>query len=355
MTSASSRRPVRVAALVALVLAVAAPLAGCRVPSQTPTPTPSTPGATPRPFTVMSTDPIRVTDPAAITDTDSTVIAQNVFQRLMTADPGGSVLKPDAARDCLFTAATTYSCTLNEKLQFHNGHPLTSSDVKFSIERATRLDVPGSSASLLSSLRRIDTPDDRTVRFLLSRPDTQFGWGLASSAASLVDEEVYNADRVHEPTDPVVGSGPFQLSDLQHRQCSALQVHLLRRAYAGQAARTGLPHHGRLGLDRGRHDQGHGRGGVARPQRGGRHPARSAGEAGPGRADRQRLHREDLVRRARPPAALGIRLFGAHATRRCGPPSHSRCRVTGPRTRWFRPECPGMSPAFRWAARPSPR
>ena len=215
MTSASSRRPVRVAALVALVLAVAAPLAGCRVPSQTPTPTPSTPGATPRPFTVMSTDPIRVTDPAAITDTDSTVIAQNVFQRLMTADPGGSVLKPDAARDCLFTAATTYSCTLNEKLQFHNGHPLTSSDVKFSIERATRLDVPGSSASLLSSLRRIDTPDDRTVRFLLSRPDTQFGWGLASSAASLVDEEMYNADRVHEPTDPVVGSGPFQLSDLQ--------------------------------------------------------------------------------------------------------------------------------------------
>jgi len=157
----------------------------------------------------MSTDQIRVTDPAAITDAASTVLALNVFQRLMTADPGGSVLKPDAARDCLFTATTTYTCTLNDDLAFHNGHPLTSSDVKFSIERAYRLKVPGSSAGALSSLRRVQTPDAKTVRFVLSRPDTQFGWALASPAASIVDEEVYHADRVQDPTDPIIGSGPF--------------------------------------------------------------------------------------------------------------------------------------------------
>ena len=70
----------------------------------------------------------------------------------MTADPGGSVLKPDAARDCLFTSSTTYTCTLNEDLAFHNGHPLTSSDVKFSIERAARLNVPGLGGALSSSV-----------------------------------------------------------------------------------------------------------------------------------------------------------------------------------------------------------
>jgi peptide/nickel transport system substrate-binding protein len=157
----------------------------------------------------MSTDQIRVTDPAAITDAASTVLSLNVFQRLMTADPGGSVLKPDAARDCLFTSSTTYTCTLNDKLAFHNGHLLTSSDVKFSIERAARLNVPGSSAVSLSSLRRVQTPDQKTVRFVLSRVDTQFGWALASPAASIVDEELYNADRVQDPNDPIVGSGPF--------------------------------------------------------------------------------------------------------------------------------------------------
>ena len=194
-------------ALAAALLAVAA----CDVAGTAPSPSPSS-SATPRPFTVMSTDPIRVADPAAVTEPGSTVISQNVFQRLMTSEPGEPALKPDAARDCLFTASTTYTCTLNEKLFFHNGHELTSSDVKFSISRATRLDVPGTSARLLSSLRRIETPDKRTVRFVLSRVDTQFGWALASPAASIVDEEVYNADEIRPVDQTIVGSGPFSVA-----------------------------------------------------------------------------------------------------------------------------------------------
>ena len=155
------------------VLAAAAVSVACRLhavrPGSRPTPAP-TASSTPRPFTVMSTDPIRVTDPAAITDAASTVLALNVFQRLMTADPGGSVLKPDAARDCLFTSATTYTCTLNEDLAFHNGHPLTSSDVKFSIERAARLNVPGSSAvAAVARSARSRRPTRKTVRFVLSQ------------------------------------------------------------------------------------------------------------------------------------------------------------------------------------------
>jgi peptide/nickel transport system substrate-binding protein len=201
-------------AIVALVALLG--LGSCSIvgPPET-APTPS--GTPPRPFTVMSTDPIRVTDPPAITDSGSAVVSLNVFQRLMTADPGQPVLKPDAARDCLFTSAVTYSCTLNEKLTFHNGHQLTSSDVKFSIQRATRLNVAGSSASLLSSLRRIETPDMLTVRFQLSRPDTQFGWALASPAASIVDEELYPADDIRPPTESIVGSGPFAVAHRDER------------------------------------------------------------------------------------------------------------------------------------------
>ena len=187
-------------------------LAACDLPGTAPSAPPSPRTTGPRPFTVMSTDPIRVADPAAVTETGSTVLSQNAFQRLLTSDPGEPALKPDAARDCLFTAATTYTCTLNQELVFHNGHPLTSSDVRFSITRAARLAVPGSSASLLSSLRRIETPDPLTVRFELSRPDTQFGWALAAPAASIVDEEVYDADEIRALDAPVVGSGPFQVA-----------------------------------------------------------------------------------------------------------------------------------------------
>ncbi|MDN5771392.1 MAG: ABC transporter substrate-binding protein [Microlunatus sp.] len=74
--------------------------------------------------------------------------------------------------------------------------------------------MPGSSAPLLSTLRTIKTPDPLTVRFLLSRVDTQFGWALASPAASIVDEEVYNADEIRPNDQPVVGSGPYAVSAL---------------------------------------------------------------------------------------------------------------------------------------------
>ena len=190
-------------------------LASCTPADVDPQPDPSQSTPTAPPLTVLSTDAIRVTDPAAITDPGSVVLSLNVFQRLMTAEPGQAVLKPDAAKDCLFTADTVYTCTLNPNLVFHNGHQLTSSDVKFSIQRALRLDVVGSSAPLLSTLRRIETPDPLTVRFVLSRVDTQFGWALASPAASIVDEQVYNSDEVRPNDQPVVGSGPFAVAGFE--------------------------------------------------------------------------------------------------------------------------------------------
>lgn len=202
----------RSTALAALITGLVLLPAGCTSSATDPDPAPPPSTPTAPPLTVMSTDPVRQADPASVTDPGSVVLSHNVFQRLMTSEPGGSVLKPDAAKDCLFTSATVYTCTLNENLVFHNGHELTSSDVQFSIQRALRLDVPGSSAALMSTLRRIETPDPLTIRFVLSRADTQFGWALASPAASIVDEEVYNGDEVRPNDQAIVGSGPFAVA-----------------------------------------------------------------------------------------------------------------------------------------------
>ena len=87
-------------------------------------------------------------------------------------------LKPDLATDCLYTSAAVYECDLPRGLTFHNGHALTSSDVKFSIERAYRLGVRQSSVPLLDSLQRVDVVDELTVRFTLRWADTQFGYAL---------------------------------------------------------------------------------------------------------------------------------------------------------------------------------
>lgn len=170
----------------------------------------------PRPFTVMTTDRILTADPAAVADNGSQLLVSNVFQTLLTAEPGTGTLKlkPDAARDCIYANEVTLVCTLNPESKFHNGNRLDAAAVKFSIQRAVRLDVAGSSARLLSSLRQIETPDDLTVRFILSRPDSQFAMALAGPAASIVDPSVYNPDKVQADDEPIIGSGPFSVSAL---------------------------------------------------------------------------------------------------------------------------------------------
>lgn len=204
-----NRRWLSAVPVAALVL-----LAAC----QTPTPVaPSAAGsssARPSEFTVMTTVPITQADPAAITDDASAIVAYNVFQRLMTALPGQQALKPDAASDCQVRSPTVYECTLKEDLQFSNGDELTTSDVKFSVERAYRLASPGSSATQLAALDRVQIVSPLVIRFLLKWPDRNFGFALAGPAASIVDEDVYDKDEVLPPRTPPGGSGPFALTAL---------------------------------------------------------------------------------------------------------------------------------------------
>lgn len=195
-----------------LVALVGALLVGC-TPSVQPTVTPSA-TVTPRDFTVATSGPIHTADPAiALADSD-VFIATSVYQRLMLVLPVSGELKPDAATDCIFTSPTQYECTLPQGLLFHNGNELTSSDVKFSIQRALRFDAAGTSTSMLSSLKRIDTPDPLTVRFQLSYADNQFGFGLASMAASIVDQQTFDPDTALPLASLPVGSGPYQVESI---------------------------------------------------------------------------------------------------------------------------------------------
>ena len=188
---------------------VALGLAGCiRTPQ--PLPTGSTRTTAPaRPFTVLTAQRATSTDPAGVRNDTDAMVALDLFQRLMLVQPSTQLLKPDMAKECLFTAEQVFECTLAKDLTFSSGHALTSSDVKFSIMRALRL-AP-QQMSLLGALRSIETPDPWTVRFRLKYPDNQFGFGLAVPASSIVDEEAYEADELRPVGRMPMGSGPYQL------------------------------------------------------------------------------------------------------------------------------------------------
>lgn len=198
----------------ALLLALGLAATGCTKPAPAPPPPASTTAA-PRLFTVGTTERIGVLDPAVAVDDLSQALATNLFQRLMTTEPGEQLLKPDAAEDCLFKSETSYVCRLRPNLRFVTGGALTSSDVKFSILRALRLGADGAAVSSLRALDRIETPDDLTVRFELKWPDTQFGFALAAPAFSLVNEDIYAPDSVRAADLMPSGSGPMRWLDTQ--------------------------------------------------------------------------------------------------------------------------------------------
>lgn len=198
------------ARLAVVGLAVAALLTGCTTVSRVPT-TPTTTPVPVRDLTIATTEKALTDDPVAAVDTMSVSVVLATYQRLMTADEGDAALHGDAATDCKFTEPTVYECALRTDLVFPNGNKLTSSDVAFSIHRALRLGAADTSAVQLAALDTIETPDDLTVRFLLKWSDHEFGFALASPAASIVDEQTYDPDAARGLDLPSEGSGPLQL------------------------------------------------------------------------------------------------------------------------------------------------
>ncbi|GAA3881995.1 ABC transporter substrate-binding protein [Streptomyces sedi] len=164
-------------------------------------------------ITVGMSDEVLSVDPASGYDPGSWLVFNNVFQSLLSFPPGGTEPQPEAAEECGFTdrASQRYTCTLRDGLTFSNGNALTSKDVKFSFDRTLRIDDPDGPAVMLSTIDRVETPDDRTVTFHLNEPDATFPQKIASGAGSLVDHREYPSDRLR--TDgQAVGSGVYTLA-----------------------------------------------------------------------------------------------------------------------------------------------
>jgi peptide/nickel transport system substrate-binding protein len=164
-----------------------------------------------RTITVGTTDAVTSLDPAGAYDAGSWALFSNVFQSLLTFEPGGTEPVPDAARSCAFSDSglRTYRCTLRDDVTFASGRGMTAEDVKFSFDRVKRIDDELGPASLLSTLSSVDA-DGRTVTFHLSSPDATFPFKVATGAGSIVDRTRYprRSLRTDSGAD---GTGPYVL------------------------------------------------------------------------------------------------------------------------------------------------
>ncbi|WP_433548424.1 ABC transporter substrate-binding protein [Streptomyces sp. CA-294286] len=163
-------------------------------------------------------DEIKAIDPASGYDPGSWLLFNNVFQSLMAFPKGSSEPEPEAARSCaLDKGSTVYRCTLRDGLTFSNGNELTSKDVKHSFERILKINDPAGPAVMLSTIKSIETPDDKQVVFHLTVPDATFPSKIASGAGSIVDHREYPADKLRTGN-KAIGSGPYRLDSYEKDQ-----------------------------------------------------------------------------------------------------------------------------------------
>lgn len=104
-----------------------------------------------------------------------------------------------------------YTFKLIRNAKFHDGKPLTAADVKhtFDIVRQPPQGVTSARKSLLAAVSSIETPDDYTVKFILSRPSPALISSLATGWFVVAPKHILEAKGTMK--DDVIGSGPFML------------------------------------------------------------------------------------------------------------------------------------------------
>lgn len=149
-------------------------------------------------------------DPRFSADAQAQFIDGLIFSSLVAHDENMNIV-PDAAQSWEMPNPLTFVFHLRPGLKFHDGRPLTSSDVKYTFD--TILSGVPSPTGLVQSTKRssfedissVNSPDPLTVIFHLKEPRASFLWDMARPAIGIVPKGSATDIRLHP-----IGSGPFR-------------------------------------------------------------------------------------------------------------------------------------------------
>lgn len=129
----------------------------------------------------------------------------NVYEALFRLADDGKV-EPVLSKDySVSDDGLTYTFKLQPGVTFHSGAPLTSKDVKFSIDRVAAPESKSSRKSSLKTISAVETPDDETVIVKLSSRSISLPYNL--SYVWVVNDEAKDLQSKED------GTGPYELED----------------------------------------------------------------------------------------------------------------------------------------------
>jgi peptide/nickel transport system substrate-binding protein len=171
------------------------------------------PGAGPT-FTFARPQETETLDPQRTTAVSSAEVDYLLYDTLTTLDYDNTAKPGLAEKWTVSPDGKTYTFTLRRGVRFASGKPLTSADVKFTLDRWRTL--KGSPTAFnISPVESVDAPNPATVVLHLKEPLSILLINLSGYAASII-----NADSVNKSGDDfgtgvgkVDGTGPFILRE----------------------------------------------------------------------------------------------------------------------------------------------
>lgn len=196
-------------ALLLLVAAVMLPVSlyGCTGDTETSVPPtsaqsgePSTGGGS---VTVGIAQDLDSLDPHQTKTAGTREVLFNIFEGLMKASPDGGVTPAVASDYEVSPDGLTYTFILREGVKFHNGDPVTTEDVIYSLERCAGSENDGVPLiSAFSNVTGITAPDDSHVVVTLAEANLEF---INSMAAYIIPKG--SGETI---TSQPIGTGPFK-------------------------------------------------------------------------------------------------------------------------------------------------
>lgn len=221
--------------LLSLACVVAIALTNCATNNQSPSTAPPT-GATPPAGTLVygsGGQPVNL-EPGNVTDGNSLIVQQQIYNRLLEFKPGTTNVEPALATEWTASAdGKVWTFKLRQGVTFQDGTPFDAAAVVFNVERWWDPNHPngyrnagkayeiwqqmfgGFKGSENSILTAVEAVDPATVRFVLKQPFAAFPSAIATGYFGMASPTAIQKAGARYGTagSTAVGTGPFILKE----------------------------------------------------------------------------------------------------------------------------------------------
>lgn len=157
----------------------------------------------------------RFINPALATSDADRDMAALIYSGLMRADNKGGLIPDLAEKFTISDDGLIYTFTLKPNMVWHDGNPLTSDDVLFTIEKTKDPAVKSPKRGGWEGVN-IEKIDDNSLRFVLEKPYASF---LENTTIGILPKHIWSnvpVDQISSSSLNVtpLGSGPYQINKI---------------------------------------------------------------------------------------------------------------------------------------------